>query len=407
MVGQRQAETVGGSRRAVSTAEDLGRANAGVILAAVVAEGAIARAEIADRVGLTRATVTRTVARLLELGLLREGTPRRESLGRPMVPLTLAGDDRAVLTVHLGARECRVGLVDLQGRVLDETRDRYPSDQPGDIVRMVADRVNSAIDRVGSALRLLGLGASIGGWVDPGTGRIARFEPLGWNDVPLQAMLSAVVGLPIRLDQVVRGLALAERMFGAARGLDDFVELWIGNVVGVAVVHDGLVRQGVGGASGMIAHFPTRDLRPDGVCSCGRVGCMQTRVTDDALVDDARGSLSPPPADVREVVDRAAAGESAAIAALERTGQTTGEAAAAMADLLNPGAWIVAGVSTTSPAFLQAFAESYQRHAETSGDVAVRASAFGDLAPTIASGSVFLDAYFRDPLGFERDVVSI
>ena len=66
----------------VSTAEGLGRANAGLILSAVLAEGSIARAELADRVGLTRATVTRVVSRLTEMGLLVEGSPRRDSPGR-------------------------------------------------------------------------------------------------------------------------------------------------------------------------------------------------------------------------------------------------------------------------------------------------------------------------------------
>ena len=155
----------------VSTAEGLGRANAGLILSAVLAEGSIARAELADRVGLTRATVTRVVSRLTEMGLLVEGSPRRDSPGRPMVPLSLAGENRAVVSVHFGATEFRVGLVDLRGRVLDESRERYVSDDPRRIVEMVSQRVRAAQTGKSANLKILGVGASIGGGLVPILGR--------------------------------------------------------------------------------------------------------------------------------------------------------------------------------------------------------------------------------------------
>lgn len=386
------------------TVEGLGRANAGLVLAAVLADGPLARAEIADRVGLTRATVTRVVARLIELGLLHEGTPRRDSPGRPMVPLTLAGDDRAVVSVHFGAHECRVGLVDLRGRVLDESRDRYATSDPEQIVEMVGHRVSALAARVAGQVRLLGVGASIGGWLQSEHGKVVRFDPLGWHRVPLAALLARAIHLPIHLDQVVHGLALAERMYGAARGIDDFVEMWIGAVVGAAVVHDGVVRRGVTGASGMIAHFPTRD-RAGAPCDCGRVGCLETSVNDVAILEGARSrGIAGPLTDVRDVVDLAQRGDDSARALLAEKGTIAGESAAALADLIDPTAWVVAGVLTTSDAFLEAFVRSFSMHAQRSAGLDVRASAFGDLAPTIASASVLLDAYYRDPLGFERAI---
>jgi predicted NBD/HSP70 family sugar kinase len=390
------------TRLPFATVEGLGRANAGLILGAVLADGPLARAEIAERVGLTRATVTRVVTRLLELGLLREGSPRRDSPGRPMVPLTLAGDDRAVVAVHFGAHECRVGLVDLRGRVLDESRDRYASAQPAAIVEMISQRVTALSTRVAGQARVLGIGASIGGWLRSESGEVVRFDPLGWRHVPLGSLLAESIDLPIHLDQVVRGLALAERMFGAARGIDDFVEMWIGTVVGAAVVHDGVVQRGVTGAAGMIAHLPTRD--PGGTtCDCGRSGCLETSINDDAVLEAARSrGIAGSTSDVRDVVDQAQRGGAQARALLAEKGTIAGESAAVLADLIDPAAWVVAGVSTTADVFLEAFSRSFSLHSQRADQLEVRASAFGDLAPTIASASVLLDAYYRDPLGFER-----
>ncbi len=390
------------ARLPVATPEELGRANAGLILAAVLAEGPLARAEVADRVGLTRATVTRVVAKLIELGLLREDAPRRENRGRPMVPLELAGEDRVVIALHFGVRESRVGLVDLRGRVLDEIRDRYGSTDPLDLVRIVTDRVSVLKSRSAGRLRILGVGASIGGWLESDSGEVIRFDPLGWRGVPLAALLAEKIDYPIYLDQVVRGLALAERMFGAARGLDDFVEMWIGNVVGAAIVQDGSVRRGMKGSGGMIAHFPTRDVSGE-PCECGRLGCLQHRINDDAVLAEAHElGLCSAAGDVRDVVDLAQRGDLNARALMRKNGAIAGESAASMADLVNPSAWVVAGVSTTAVDFIDAFTRAFSLNAERVDGLDIRASAFGDLAPTIASAAVLLDSYYRDPMGFER-----
>ena len=390
-------------RLPVTTAEGLGRANAGIILAAVLAEGSIARAELADQVGLTRATVTRVVSRLIELGLLREESPRRDSPGRPMVPLTLAGENRAVVSVHFGAQEARVGLVDLRGRVLDEIRDLYPSTDPDSIVAMVARHIGTLHNSSARGLTILGVGVSVGGWVSSERGEVVRFDPLGWSQVPLVTLLSRSLRLPISLDQVVRGLSLAERMFGAARGVDDFVEMWIGNVVGVAVVQGGVVHSGTTGATGMISHFPTRN-NEGAPCECGRRGCLQKDVSDLSIVDEAhRGGSLRVGQDVRTVVNNAQAGDDVAHRVLSDKGALAGEVAATIADLIDPSAFIVAGVATTADAFFHAFREAFTSHALRSESISVRPSAFGDLAPTIASASVLLHAYYRDPLGFERE----
>jgi predicted NBD/HSP70 family sugar kinase len=397
-----QQSLVSTTRLPVSTAEGLGRANAGLILAAVLSEGSIARAELADLVGLTRATVTRVVSRLIEMGLLLEGSPRRDSPGRPMVPLSLAGENRAVVSVHFGANEFRVGLVDLRGRVLDESRERYGSNDPVKIVERVSQRVLSAQTGYSTNLKILGVGASIGGWVSSDPGEVVRFDPLNWDKVPLVDLLTRSLKLPVHLDQVVRGLALAESMFGAARGLDDFVEMWVGNVVGVAIVQGGLVQSGTTGASGMIAHFPIRDDSGH-LCDCGRRNCLEKNINDFSVVSASQiANVVDSKSDVRDVVQLADRGDKFARKLLSEKGAIAGEAAAAVANIIDPVGVVVAGVSTTANAFLESFIATFNARALRSDGMIVRGSAFGDLAPTIASASVLLDAYYRDPLGFER-----
>lgn len=382
--------------------EDLGRASVASVLSTVLTAGPLARAEIADRVGLTRATVTRVTNRLLELGLLVQRPPRQGNPGRPLVPLAMAGTDRVAVSVHFGARESRVGLVDLQGNVLAEVRDRYSSTDADALVQVVAGRVGELTAGHVGTRRLLGIGASVGGWVHPETGDVVRFDPLGWHDVPLADLVARATAMPVHLDQFTRGLARAERMYGAARDLPNVLLLWIGNIVGAALVHDGDVVRGPDGTAGTIAHFPVRQAGTER-CECGRYGCLQQTVNDDAIVAEAiRRGLAPAEANLHDLVRLAEVPWTGAGELIEQAAATTGEAAAAMADLTNPSAVLVAGLVTTAPTYLDSFHKALLDHTVPGVDLEVRRSSFGDLAPTIASAAVLLGHYVDDPLGYEN-----
>lgn len=389
-------------QRAVGTSEDIGRVNASLVLRAVLAEGPLARAEIADRLGLTRATVTRVVARLLDSNVLREGEPNRANPGRPMVPLELGGDDRVVLTAHFGAAELRVGAVNIRGEMLQQHRRPYVDRSPQAVAELARRGIKDVAAEAGrSGRRVLGVGASIGGWVDPATGVVERFAPLGWRDVPLGALLTDALQVPLYFDHMVRGLALAERMVGAAKGHHDLLALWVGNVVGAAIVNEGVARQGPRGAAGSIAHFPVGDEHRH-LCECGRGDCLQELVTDDAILRDAiQAGIVRPSASIRTFVQVANDGDDAALELVAHRAAVLGRAGGAMSNLINPALVVVAGLVTTAPGFMPAFAEAFSRSSEREGEVLVTASAFGDAAPTIASASFLLDAYYRDPFAFE------
>ena len=113
----------------------------------------LSRADLAARTGLTRATVTRLVAELIELGLVREGTVSSlRRVGRPGTPLDI--DGRHVLAIGLEVNVDYIAILvrDLGGREVyrDECAFDSVSAGPDGSVRAAIDLCHRAIRRVRS-----------------------------------------------------------------------------------------------------------------------------------------------------------------------------------------------------------------------------------------------------------------
>lgn len=387
------------SRDARETSADVGTANAAAVLQVLLAEGPLARAEIADRVGLTRGTVTRVTARLLSIGLLVEGSPLPSQFGRPLVPLALAGSTRLSATAHLGASEARLGLVGIDGQTVVERRIRYSEVDPASIVCLVAEGLNALISAEAGKRQVLGVGVSIGGWVDAYSGRVIRFEPLDWNDVPLARLLTEALGRPVYFDQMVRGMALAEMMFGAAKGKTDFVEIFVGNVLGAAIVVDGKVRRGPRGAAGNIAHLPVRGEHA--ACACGRDGCLEALASELAVVRSAKEAGVLTAADGIAELSAKAVDPGLAHDLVMEQARRLGSAASTIVDFWNPDHLVLAGVLPGIVGFADEFRGALGESGAHGRGIEVLASALGDSAPTVASAALLLDSYYRDPMKFE------
>ena len=82
----------------------------------------ISRAEIARRMGLTRAATSLIADELMGEGLIEETTANATKRGRTPVPLTLRHDAGYAVGVYLNRDGCTAGLVDMCGVVLTKER---------------------------------------------------------------------------------------------------------------------------------------------------------------------------------------------------------------------------------------------------------------------------------------------
>ena len=376
-------------------------ASAATVLRCVLDHGPIARSAIARATGLSPASVTGHSAELARLGLIRDrpDAARVSGVGRPHIPVDLDTCGYVVGAVHIAVPHITAALVDLRGRVLARHQAPHNGVDPSRVVGRACDALATLLAQRERPLAPLGVGVAIGGRVDSATGTVLEHPMLGWRDVPLRDMFAACTGLLVRADGHARALLAAERLFGVARGRASVMQLVVGNVVDAAFATGETIQHGPGFGAGTIAHVPVEGH--DGLCPCGRAGCLQQAVGERAVAARAHADGVIPEPDFALLLDAALAGSPAARAVFTERARLLGRATALLIDVFDPE--LVVAVEPGVMLLPQALAAL---HAEVRGRIAaprdvacsVVAGGFGWNTAAIAGGAVVLDVLYRDPL---------
>lgn len=269
----------------------LRRLNERRVLELVRTGGTFSRADITRHTGISPPTVSRLVSALLEAGVLEEFDVEESRIGRPSKQLRLSGARVQVLGAVLGVHETTVVAAGLDGVILPETRRTFATPFAyRKTLQRLAECVQSLRGRVD---RTVGLGISVPGLIDEEEGRLLFSPNLHQTDGQcLPADLAKLVDLPVTLVQESRALCLAERLYGGARELRNFLIVDAQDGVGVGMVVDGRPLTGRNGLAGEFGHMT---VDPDGpLCGCGNRGCLETRASTRAFVEEAARVLGEP-----------------------------------------------------------------------------------------------------------------
>lgn len=243
------------------------------------------RAELCERIGLAKSSVTAITGEMLHEGLLCELGPAEKSkrVGRTRVLLDL--DDRFgfAVGVHLHRRRIAVAAVGLKGRVLFEfSRRTADFSSSEEVLSYLNTYLSHGIEEAGlDRSRLLGIGIAGPGPLDPERGVI--LEPPNFplfKNFPIVARLKETYGCPTFLENNAVALALYEHY--AVRPLHgNALFVTVSDGVGSALLRDGEIYRGPHGFTGELGHIP---VDPQGEeCPCGNRGCLETCVALGAM----------------------------------------------------------------------------------------------------------------------------
>ncbi len=289
-------------------------------------QGPISRAQIARMLSLSPTTTGRLVDGLLQSGILHEiGQMQGEGAGRPSRMVMFNSQFSSVLTIDLRLTDAYAAVADLNGRLLRAaSRSLTTGDIPqslAELVELVGGLLQSSDDC--APVEMIVVGApSI---VDSFSGVIEWAPSLGWENVPLQAILENEFKLPVLIENDVNLAALGEWWQGAGKSAaDNLVFVSLGTGIGAGLILNGELYRGATNASGEVAYFITdvAILRDE----AGRIGNLENRVGHDGLIRMAQlvaqrypisgladlMRLEADRADPRRIIELALAGDQAA-----------------------------------------------------------------------------------------------
>jgi predicted NBD/HSP70 family sugar kinase len=332
--------------RTAANQDDLRRFNRARLLRRLHESGAASRSDLVAFSGLNRSTVGVLVSELADAGLVAEGAGPAGQVGRPSLLVRPVPSSAVVTAFDLRVERTVAALVGVGGEVLarKEVRHKRTSYTPQAAVKSMVQLAVQLLAQAGDAA-WVGVGVGVPGVVDHHGGRV-RFAPnLGWQDVPLAALVAEGVRAQLgRSPDVFVGNdadlgALSEhiRGVGAANRNLIFISGEVG--IGGGVIIDGRQMMGAGGYGGEVGHMA---VNPDGaICRCGARGCWETEIGRDAIT--ANAGLEGEQAEVADVVAAAGRGNPEAVQAVERAGEWLGIGLANLVNLFNPEVIVLGG----------------------------------------------------------------
>ena len=265
------------------TSEDVRRENLAAVLRALMVGGPMSRADLGRLTGRNRSTVASLVSDLAGMGLVDEFDPVTDgTVGRPSHGVALSSTV-AAFAVHPEVDALTVAIVGLDARVRRKVRhefDQIPS--MSDVVHL-ATTVMDAMGAEESGFRVIGIGVAVPGLVRSGDGLVRDAPHLQWHEVPLGAALAEATSLPVHVANDAQLGALAERDYGAGRGVSNFVYLNGGaSGIGGAIVAGGDLLRGAYGYAGELGHTPVSGSAA--VDTVGIAGSLEAEVTREELL---------------------------------------------------------------------------------------------------------------------------
>ena len=319
------------------------------------ADHGISRADLADKMGLTRAAVTIIINELIKNGIILSTESRSTSSGRPPVELEINPDQGVVGAVDMGARHLSVALGDFSARILEETELPFNVENGPKACLQQADHVLSELlqKRGLSSRDLAAIGVGVPGPViaEKGTVMAPPIMP-GWDRFPIRATLESQWGTAATLNNDAELGALGEWAYGAGRGEKNLAFIKVGSGIGAGLIINQQIYGGTTGSAGEIGHLTVDENGP--LCTCGNHGCLEAFAGGHAIASQAKNLVAsgkrtllsekdPDSITARDVAEAARRGDLPAQEIIKRSGTFVGIAIAGLINLINPSTVIIGG----------------------------------------------------------------
>ena len=261
---------------------------------------------------------------------------------------------QVALGVDIGGTNTKFGLVNHRGEILDKGSIRTDEfEKVEDFIEALYNKLKPLIDEYCTERQFdgIGVGAPNANYY---RGTIEQAPNLRWKGiVPFAELMTKKFGVPCKMTNDANAAALGEMMFGAARGMKDFIMITLGTGVGSGIISNGQLIYGHDGFAGELGHTI---IKPGGRkhWSTGSEGSLEAYASATGISITAKKMRAEFPdsmlndypeekIDSRVVHECALKGDPTAIEVFRYTGQKLGEALANFVMFSSPEAILLFG----------------------------------------------------------------
>ncbi|MDW6003631.1 ROK family protein [Vibrio mangrovi] len=367
----------------VTNHEQLKQVNAALVYQLIDLEGPISRVSIAQQSALAPASVTNITRQLLAHNLITEVEQQASTGGRPAISLTTNQQDFYFVSCRLGRDVIQCSLMDLAGTTHHLQQVPIEQHDTQGIVDTLRHEICQLLTQYATH-RLIAIAITMAGLVDPTSGMIHYSPNHKIAGLKLSAALEDLA-LPVYIGNDIRARALSEYYLGEARQCDDFILISIHSGVGAGIITDGQLLLGRHRPIGEIGHV---QIDPFGQrCHCGSFGCLETVVSNQALLEQAaallqrghQSSLSAENLTIDQICAAAVQGDSVANHLIQQAAKHLGQVLGMLVNVFNPEKILFAGeIIQSAPVLFPLLLEQIQRQALPSfaGDLRLEQARF-------------------------------
>ncbi len=326
--------------------------NLSQIIKRIRAERSISRASLARATGLSATTISSIASELLKSGYVAETGEGKSSGGRRPILLAFQPDQKMVIGIDLGASHITTALTNLQGKIkVIQSKKFNASEDPEGAIEYIRQQVKTLLHHQSVGPNgVLGIGIAAPAPLEGE--KLDMLSPVilpQWEGIQLVEKIEAASGLPVYIDNDANVGAIAEKWWGSGRGVSNLVYIKLGTGVGAGLIINDKIFKGTGGTAGEIGHTTINTKGP--MCRCGNRGCLESYVSNLAVLAKTKKRLVDYPASIlkqqaltiEHLIDAAQQQDELAIDIIVSAGKNLGIAIANLLNLVNPELIILGG----------------------------------------------------------------
>ena len=238
-------------------------------------------ADFSEALDISVPTITKIVGELITDGFLIDFGKQGTSGGRKPSMFGLNPSVGYIVGAQIEINAVSISVTDFKGNPVDHIYHiPFTLERSEESFKKLAALIKkSLVDMEIHIKDIIACGLAVHGRVNRITGACLSY-PLGEGKSTI-AIMEKELGIPTIVNNSSIAMAYAEYLGGSCGDAKNVLFLNIGWGLGMGMIIDGKLYFGKNGYAGEIGHIPTLDN--DQICECGKIGCLQTGASGQAL----------------------------------------------------------------------------------------------------------------------------